>query len=118
MARKKPIKPTVMKMALGFMRFRRRVDIPMWHVDHISKVANILREYADRIEASHSSNAMRASDKTMHCQSLIKSMNRDMGQITPRDPRERGAEKLRYTDFGLINEAGFDELQARDDMNE
>ena len=45
-------------------------------------------------------------------------MNRDMGQITPRDPRERGAEKIRYTDFGLINEAGFDELQARDDMNE
>ena len=112
------INPTVMKMTLGLMRFKRRLDIPMWHVDHINKVANMFREYADRIEAVQTSNSMRGSDKTMYCQRLIQQMNHDLGSMTPLDPRERGAEMLRYTETGLVDERGFDELSARNDMED
>jgi hypothetical protein len=46
-------------------------------------------------------------------------MNKDMGRMTPKDPRERGTELLRYTEHhGLVDERGFDELNARDDLNE
>lgn len=113
--------PTVMKMATGVMRFKRRVDIPMWHVDHIQKTANILREYADRIESTLSSNSMRNSDKTLAVQYMIQSMNNDMARMTPKDPRERGAERGGYNhDYGrgYINTNGFDELLARDDMDD
>lgn len=111
--------PVVLKMQMGLMKFKRRVDFPMWHHEHISKVASIMREYADRIEAVHGSNSMRNSDKTLYAQQLIQQMNADVGRITPTDPRERGAEKLRYMDYsGLVDENGFDELNARDDMSD
>ena len=111
--------PVVLKMQMGLMKFKRRVDFPMWHHEHISKVASIMREYADRIEAVHGSNSMRNSDKTLYAQQLIQQMNSDVGRITPTDPRERGAERLRYMDYsGLVDENGFDELNARDDMHD
>ena len=119
MRRKKRNNQTVMYMKSGFMTFKRRVDIPMWHQDHIKKAANILREYADRIEAVTGSNSMRNADKTLYAQSLIREMNKDMGRMTPKDPRERGTELLRYTEHhGLVDERGFDELNARDDMKD
>jgi len=62
---------------------------------------------------------MRNADKTLYAQELIRKMNKDMGRMTPKDPRERGAEMLRYTDHhGLVDERGFKELNARDDLNE
>ena len=119
MRRKTRKNQTVMYMQSGFMTFKRRVDIPMWHQDHIKKAANILREYADRIEAVTGSNSMRNADKTLYAQSLIREMNKDMGRMTPKDPRERGTELLRYTEHhGLVDERGFDELNARDDMRD
>ena len=113
--------PTVLKMGMGLMRFKRRVDIPMWHVDHIQKTVNILREYADRIESTLESNSMRNSDKTLAAQYMIQSMNTDMACMTPKDPRERGAERGGYNhgyNRGYLDTNGFDELLARDDMDD
>ena len=119
--KQRKINPTVLKMASGVMRFKKRVDIPMWHVDHIKKTANILREYADRIESTLDSNSMRNSDKTLAVQIMIQSMNTDMARMTPKDPRERGAERGGYNqnyNSGYLNTNGFDELLARDDMDD
>jgi len=109
------INPTVAKMAIGVMKFRRRVEIPCWHVDHLRKIVRILREHADRIEA------IADAYKTSAAQQVILQMNSDMNRMTPTDPRERGAERGGYNhEFGrgYLNTNGFDELLARDDMKD
>lgn len=118
MARNKVRNPTLRLMEMGLMRFKRRVDFPMWHPDHISKVANIMREYADRIEKIHQSNSLRAADKTLCAQRLILEMNAVVQTITPKDPRERGAERLKFGEYGLIDHNGFDDVKARADLQE
>ena len=113
--------PTVLKMAMGLMKFRRRVEIPCWHIDHLRKIVSILREHADRIEAIADANMLKPSDKTSAAQQVILQMNSDMNCITPTDPRERGAERGGYNHQygrGNLNTNGFDELLARDDMND
>ena len=116
--RRRKINPTLFLMKNGSLKFKRRVDFPMWHPDHISKVANILREFADRLDAIHGSNSLRGADKTLYAQNMIMEMNLTAQRISPRDPRERGAERLEYSDYGLIDTNGFDAVQARDDLQE
>lgn len=116
MRRRRTDNPTVSLLQQGLLKFKRRVDFPLWHPDHVGKVASIMREYADRIDTINKSNSLRGADKTMYAQSLIVEMNAMVQRITPRDPRERGAERLRYGHNGLINENGFDEVRRRDDL--
>ena len=116
--RKRKINPTLFLMKNGSLKFKRRVDFPMWHPDHISKVANILREFADRLDAIHGSNSLRGADKTLCAQNMIMEMNNTVQRISPKDPRERGAEKLEYGDYGLVDTNGFDAVEARDDLQE
>ena len=118
MRRKKKINPTLRLMEMGMLRFKRRVDFPMWHPDHISKVANILREFADRIEGVHQSNSLRGADKTLHAQHLIMEMNLVVNRITPKDPRERGAEHLEFGEYGCIDKNGFSSVRARTELEE
>ena len=95
--------------------------MPMWHQDHLRKVARMFREYADRIDAVANSNEMRASDKTTAAQQLLLGLNSDLQRMTPTDPRERGAERGGYNhEFGTgyLNTNGFDELLSRDDMKD
>lgn len=95
--------------------------MPMWHKDHLRKVANMFREYADRIEAVANSNEMRGVDQTTAAQQLLLSLNSDLQRMTPTDPRERGEERGGYNHGfgrGYLNTNGFDELLARDDMND
>ena len=103
------------------MRFKRWVDILMWHVDDVQKTVNILREYADRIGSMLESNSIRSLDKTQASQQVICQMNLDMQLVTPKDPRERGEERGGYNHGfgrGYLNTNGFDELLARDDMDD
>ena len=116
--RTKKINPTLFLMKTGSLKFKRRVDFPMWHPDHISKVASILREFADRLDAIHGSNSLRGADKTLYAQNMIMEMNLTAQRISPRDPRERGAERLEYGDYGLVDTNGFDAVKARDDLQE
>lgn len=118
MVKKREKNPTLRLMEMGLMRFKRRVDFPMWHPDHISKIANIMREYAERIEAVHGSNSLRSADKTLCAQRLIVEMNAVVQTITPRDPRTRGAERLQFGDYGLIDHNGFNGVKAHKDLQE
>ena len=77
-----------------------------------------MRECADKLDAIHGSNSLRGADKTLCAQNMIMEMNSTAQRISPRDPRERGAEKLEYGDFGLVDTNGFDAVKARDDLQE
>ena len=110
---------TVLNIASGRMRFKRRLDLPMWHHDHLPKIVRLLRESADRIEKITQSNELRNSDKTLAAQVIITKAQSHASRMSPLDPRERGSERLEYREWGgLTNTSGFDELNSRSDMDD
>jgi len=116
---RKPIrnKETVMRMKTGQLRFKRRLDLPMWHQDHLMKISRILVDVGKRIEKVSQDSALRNVDKCLAAQAILSSANVDASRITPLDPRDRGAELGMYTDQGWANMAGHAELNARDDID-
>jgi len=115
---KRKLNRTVLNMATGRMKFKRRIDFPLWHHDHLPKVVNLLRECADRIDKINKSSALRNSDKTLAAQVIISKAQSHASRMSPLDPRERGSELGEYTDQGWVNKAGFDELNQRTDMDD
>ena len=115
---KKRLNRAVLNMASGRMKFKRRIDLPLWHHDHLPKVVNLLRECADRIEKINNTSALRNSDKTLAAQVIISKAQSHASRMSPLDPRERGSELGEYTDQGGVNKAGFDELNQRTDMDD
>ena len=96
-------------------------DVYKGKVDHLRKVILIFREYAYRLEAIADANKLKPSDKMSASQQVICQMNLDMQLVTPKDPRERGEERGGYNHGfgrGYLNTNGFDELLARDDMDD
>ena len=110
-------KEVVMRMRSGQMRFKRRLDLPMWHQDHLLKISRILVDAGKRIEKISNESALRNVDKCLAAQTILSLANVDASQITPLDPRDRGAELGEYTDQGWTNKAGHAELNARDDLD-
>tara|TARA_R100001480_G_scaffold5937_6_gene13045 strand:+ start:878 stop:1288 length:411 start_codon:yes stop_codon:yes gene_type:complete len=108
---------TVNRLGSGQMRFKRRLDLPMWHQDHLLKVSRILIEAGKRIEKISNESALRNVDKCLTAQTVLKLANIDASRLTPLDPRERGSELGEYTDRGWVNKAGHAELNARDDLD-
>lgn len=117
--RKLKLNKTMYKLSAGMMKWKRRIAIPMWHPSHVSKAANILKEYADRIAKIEQSNSMRASDRTTLAQNLLVEMNHQFSMIMPQDPRERGAERYEFLNGNnhMSNTNGFDDLSKRDELN-
>lgn len=115
---KRKLNRAVLNMASGRMKFKRRIDFPLWHHDHLPKVVNLLRECADRIEKINNTSALRNSDKTLAAQVIISKAQSHASRMSPLDPRERGSELGEYTDQGWVNKAGFDELNQRTDMDD
>ena len=110
---------TVQYMRQGLMRFKRRLDIPMWHIDHLNKTIDMFEEAVDELKRIRNSNTLRNSDKTMYAQGTLVMMNKQFAHMSPRDPRERGAEQLEMTEqHGLIDKRGEPELLAREDLDE
>lgn len=109
---------TVQYMRQGLMRFKRRLDIPMWHIDHLNKTIEMFEEAVDELKRIRNSNTLRNSDKTMYAQGTLVMMNKKFSIMTPTDPRERGAEHLEYTEQGLVDRRGEEELLAREDLDE
>lgn len=118
MRKHKRMNRTVLNIASGRMRFKRRIDVPLWHHDHLPKVVQLLRECADRIEKINQSNVLRNSDKTLASQVVITDANYHASRMSPLDPRERGSELGEYTEQGWVNKAGFEELNQRTDMDD
>tara|TARA_B100000530_G_scaffold321921_1_gene256455 strand:- start:4445 stop:4792 length:348 start_codon:yes stop_codon:yes gene_type:complete len=109
---------TVLNMRSGRMKFKRRIDIPLWHQDHLPKVVNLLRESADRIEKINQSNELRNSDKTLAAQVVITQAQHHASRMSPLDPRERGAELGEYGDQGWVTTHGHEALNRRTDMDD
>tara|TARA_A100000172_G_scaffold66990_1_gene46682 strand:- start:598 stop:954 length:357 start_codon:yes stop_codon:yes gene_type:complete len=118
MRKKQRIKPVLTHMRQGRMRFKRRLDIPMWHPEHIQKTINMLRETADEIERVKRSNSLRESDQLMYSQMILQRANHHFASMSPIDPRERGTEMLEFTADGLIDKNGHAAVQARRDLLE
>lgn len=120
MRQRRTINPTAFKMMNNGLKFRRRVEIPCWHHEHIAKVARIFREYADNIEAIGTLETMLNHEKVSLVQFQIQRMNWDMQELTPHDPRQRGAEQMRYVNGRTYqtNMNGVDHVERREDLDE
>ena len=113
--RKKLLSPVLVKMMTGRMKFRKRLDIPMCDSEHLDKAANILSDGAEEIRRIRGNNELRIDDKLMCAQMIIIQMQGDLQRMKPVDQRERGAEMLQYTAFGLVDRNGHEAVQARSD---
>ncbi|MDT2076002.1 MAG: hypothetical protein RMX26_08450 [Planktomarina sp.] len=109
---------TVYNMRSGQMTFKRRLDIPMWHIDHLNKTIEAFDEINDELKRIRNSNTLRDSDKTMYAQLSLTMMNKRFYHMLPKDPRSRGSENLEYVSgFGLVDKSGHADLLAREDLN-
>ena len=119
--RRQKLNPTAFKFHQGLLRFKRRVDFPCWHVDHVRKLVSLLRETADALEEIVGMNAARDADKVYYAQNAIMRLNWDAGRLTPQDPRERGAAQYSYDHQGgrlLVDMNGIKHVEAREDLQE
>ena len=108
---------TLAYMQTAQMRFKRRLDIQMWHIEHLRKTCEHLSELVEELERLRGHNGLRDTDKCMYAQTAITMTNKKLAVMLPKDPRERGAERLEYTNTGLVDTNGHDALLARDDLN-
>ena len=109
--------PTVSAMRSGLMRHKRRVKVPMWHIEHLRQLIPLLRSAVEELERLERSNSLRNVDRCIYAQSVLISINSACSKMKPRDPRQRGGESLIY-DPHLIDRNGHDNLQERDDLDE
>ena len=114
--RKQKDNETVQLMRWANMRFKRRLDIPMWHVDHLRKSIDALKELTEELERIQNSNSLRHAEKCRYAQDALVMLNIRFRNMLPKDPRERGAEMLVHSHSGLIDENGYEELNAREDL--
>ena len=119
-SRKLKLNPIMHKLSSGMMKWKRRINIPMWHPSHVKKAAKILRQSADKLDRIAQSHSMRGSDRTTLAQSFLVEMNQDFSLISPQDPRERGSERYEFINGRehMTDTNDFDELAKRKDLNE
>ena len=119
--RRQKLNPTAFKFHQGLLRFKRRVDFPCWHVDHVRKLISLLRETADALEEIMGMNAARDADKVYYAQNAIMRLNWDAGRLTPKDPRARGGAHYSYDHQGgshMVDMNGIKHVEAREDLDE
>lgn len=109
--------PTVAAMRQGLMNYKRRMEVPMWHRDHLRHAITVLEDMTDELKRIDGSNSLRNVDKCIYAQGVIVSANKRFAAARPHDPRSRGAEQLVY-DPHLIDTNGHEELRVREDLNE
>lgn len=111
--------PTVEAMRSGLLSFKRRLDIPMWHVDHLDKTITLLEEAVAELKRIRNSNTLRKVDKVTYAQYCIVYLNGSFKNMTPKDPRERGAAKMGHNGRHYMYDAnGYDALLNREDLEE
>ena len=94
------------------LRFQRRLQVPMFHPLHINQVADIFITAGKELKRISSLNSLRRVDKLIHAHYQIGSMNFELGNIKPEDPRDRGAEEFRYGHNGFESIQGLEDLDA------
>ena len=116
---KKGYNYTLNNIRKGVMRFKRRLDIPMWHVDHLTKSIEELSALVDELKRIKNSNTLRNADKCLYAQMTVTTANARFATMTPEDPRTRGAEMGGYEGGnGYVNTNGYKEISEREDLFE
>ena len=103
------LSPTARAIRGGMMRFKRRLDIPMFHADHIGQAEPILRVTGYELMRLKQSHSLRDSDRLIYAQGALLAANKRLAVMAPSDPRQRGAEHLVF-DPGLKDERGILEV--------
>ena len=111
------LNPTVDAMRRGLMTYKRRMDVQMWHIEHLGQAIEIFDELTSELKRLKGSNSLRNVDKCTYAQGSIMFANKRFSGMKPSDPRPRGSEELIY-DPHLIDRRGHVELQKRDDLKE
>ena len=111
------LNPTVDAMRRGLMTYKRRMDVQMWHIEHLDQAIEIFDELVSELKRLKGSNSLRNVDKCTYAQGSIMYANKRFSRMRPSDPRPRGSEELIY-DPHLIDRRGHVELQKRDDLKE
>lgn len=114
--RKQQDNETVQMMRWTNMRFKRRLDVPMWHIDHLRKSITELEELTEELKRINNSNSLRHAEKCRYAQDAFVALNVRFRNMTPKDPRTRGSELLIYGERGLEDHSGYAELNAREDL--
>ena len=103
----------------GSIRFKRRIDIQMWHPEHLGQTLEILETLVTKLRQVHKTNQeLSHVDKIWNAQNAIVEANIRCQGVLPRDPRVRGAEFGSYTDRGWTETNGHDALAARADLRD
>jgi hypothetical protein len=105
---------TIFALRRGLIRMTKRLTIPCVHIDQIRTAVRVLRELADEMERTLKQNEPSNVDKCMMAQShIMTAHHRLLRQWN--DPRGHytGGEKLEWSEDGLTQTKGHDELRSR-----
>tara|TARA_R100000353_G_C6422363_1_gene173568 strand:- start:256 stop:615 length:360 start_codon:yes stop_codon:yes gene_type:complete len=115
--RKIKYNPTARAIRRGLMQYKKRIDIPLWHPEHLTHAINGLRACADEMERLQKSNSLRGVDKMIYAQGSVHATNLSLNQTYPKDPRTRGVHTFDAYDNGrLVETAGVPAVNAREDL--
>jgi len=114
------LNPTVDAMRRGLMTYKRRMDVQMWHIDHLDQAIEIFDELVLELKRLKGSNSLRNVDKCTYAQGSIMYANKRLAIVSPCDPRQSCSvnEGLIYGQNGLMDTRGHAQLQSRDDLKE
>ena len=112
MPRKKVFKDlTTGQIKRGLVTMTRRITVPLIHKEQIEYTADVFENLVEKLRLVARSNSLRNYQKVTAAQrELIDTHYRlKEGWV---DPRTRGAEMLEYTENGLADLNGLDQLDA------
>ena len=114
------LNPTVDAMRRGLMTYKRRMDVQMWHIEHLGQAIEIFDELVSELKRLKGSNSLRNVDKCTYAQGSIMFANKRFSMMRPSDPRQSCSvnEGLTYGQHGLMDTRGHAQLQSRDDLKE
>ena len=105
----------------GSIRFKRRIDIQMWHPTHATQALKILEDLVSEIRRVVFDNRCKEGlthpQKMWAIQTSILKANSDCANMRPSDPRVRGAEFGSFTHRGWTETNGHDALGSREDLS-
>ena len=102
----------------GSIRFKRRIDIQMWHPTHAFQALKILADLVSEMRTAINANQELTHPQTMwSIQNSIQKANTSCANMRPADPRVRGAEFGSYTSRGWTETNGHDALGSREDLS-
>ena len=108
---------TVLALQGGQLRFSRRLDVKMWHPNHLKQAIDVLTNMVDELTRLQSTKELRQVDKLIYAQSVLISANNNLATVTPKDPRTRGAERIEWKFGGLVDTNGHASLGSRGDLD-